>query len=506
MGLSTENFKTLLYRLAVGHFSYLPSHSFPTIARRIRQDFIDNIVETDVGKKLEIDALVVGCYRFTHTDLLSEAVTDAIAYIEAYGEGVSTTPIYNALLSLLGRLDRVDAAQDMFTRLAKSGKDMAGTFDVMLKSYAAAGRSAEAEKIYALISKQAKPSAQVELAMVGMYAQCGDIQRTNKHFNLISPSSSSSERSKAFAGLIQLYAVRGLPGDALESYRKMRVAGLNASPAVYEHLIRAQLSSGDIRTAVKWFHKKENVPEFRPSLGMFSALIEAYSKAGDIVSAWRTLAESVSVFKKQRLSRHRLSIPLAAFMPLTFDLRLSDGSLKHMDYLRDMMRHAQVGEEGYIISRLMTAALSKTVPDAELAVALFEEYTIKEGVATDSIIPGSAYASAIKAHGLQKDPKRSTELFTRVIDEYPLYTSELYSAVICAQTEPKVAKEIWAKMKLDNVTVSVDIFEHLLKLEPALAGSIALECDSYGAVPGPKHPLVKKALLDAGLPILSSRL
>lgn len=268
--LSHEYVHRFLKRLAIGHFMYLGEQAYSQVAVTVRNDYQKNS-----GEKFsdpELDALVIKCFKFSHPERVDEAIRLGISFLKTCPED-GKVKIYNAILNLLGNLDLIDAAKELFTRMMNAGIDLTGTFDAMCQAYAKNGQLEEAEKMYEMMKSQdLNPSLWSVLELLDGYALKGDITKANKYFSLIPAENYPLIRAKGYAGLIRVYSERGLPGDALKAYRRGRSEGINLPASCYEHLIRAHLQNKDITASVRWFYKKENVANFMPSMGMYAAL------------------------------------------------------------------------------------------------------------------------------------------------------------------------------------------------------------------------------------------
>ncbi|KAI8805460.1 hypothetical protein BJ742DRAFT_820495 [Cladochytrium replicatum] len=161
----------------------------------------------------------------------------------------------------------------------------------VIASYGRAGKLREARALFNAITPEAVDSPTLD-TMIHTYAKAGDIGLAEKYFNeyhyrQTSNKSFPKPSTEAWTGLIRAHSARGNLGEAGNLYRRMRMDGLPASERTLEYLILGHGNVKDIKGALRFFYKKENVLEFRPDAGMCAALVHAHTKVGDIIPAWR---------------------------------------------------------------------------------------------------------------------------------------------------------------------------------------------------------------------------
>lgn len=370
--------------------------------------------------------------------------------------------------------------------------------------YALNGHVTKAEALYIEWKSKKDISGNVKefyTRLIRGYALVGDLQNTRKYFSYFSPSDPIFYRVIAHSALIRCYSEKGLPGDAGMAYKTMRDEGLAASPQVYESLIRVCIMDGDIASANRWYRKAVGVATFRPSMGMFTALIETNLKAGESLVAWRCVTASMAAFKKARSKSSRVYIPFAMTQVLAADLRG-----KHIDYLRDRIRLAFVPmvHRGGLIAKMMHSALypSDSNGDVELALKLYGEYVADEGCVKEAEIPVMAHINAIKAYGMKGSIKEAVTIFNEMIDTDFVREGDAYNALLGAYAscnDKKGLMKLYQEMKGQGLKASVSTYEALLAgggIEQSV--EVAKEIDEAGIVADVSHPLVCATLSKHG--------
>ncbi|KAJ3119731.1 hypothetical protein HK101_007134, partial [Irineochytrium annulatum] len=74
---------------------------------------------------------------------------------------------------------------------------------------------------------------------------------------------------------IRVHAIRLMKGDAVMAFRRMRGCGVASTPEHLADLVRCHGALGELKGAVGFFYKNENVAGFKTSLDMRAALAEA---------------------------------------------------------------------------------------------------------------------------------------------------------------------------------------------------------------------------------------
>ncbi|KAJ1558139.1 hypothetical protein HK405_014340, partial [Cladochytrium tenue] len=112
------------------------------------------------------------------------------------------------------------------------------------------------------------------------------------------------------AAVVRAHAARLQPGDAVAAYRALRQAGLPGLPSVYVDLVRVHGRAGDVAAALKFYHKLDRLPGFRPAPDLVDALVEAFAINAELVSAWRALRDGFG--GSEPAARAYLLAPLAS--------------------------------------------------------------------------------------------------------------------------------------------------------------------------------------------------
>ncbi|KAI8912138.1 hypothetical protein BC831DRAFT_491355 [Entophlyctis helioformis] len=430
------------------------------------------------------------------------------------------------------------------------------TFCHLLDAYCNAGDLTSAETLSAQILSHGTPEQIAwarESLLIG-FSRLGNATKAQKYFDALSRFSNgavqtarakdikgaagvgkaqSIQTTAQFNALIRVSCERGLPGEVMRVYKTMRHEGVEANSETYALMIRAYGRSKNLTAASRLFYKKENVPGFVPSTDMQAALIEAYILAGESLLAWRVLADPATdpskqpalpshwtfgppqhLRNKQKRSSEAVSEQAAAaslFQRITLDMvapLAKDLSGKHIDYLRDRMRLANIPAEArsVVIAQLMRAALVDSpaygAQDTKLALDLYGEFTAEGGSARGTLVPVSAHAAAVEALGIAGRTDEAVALFERTLEDAAIageataaYTA-LFAGLAAAAGSPSTAEaavKYLALMQRDGVVADAMTLTHAArcfgsqdearsKLDGVLTGATA-----RGIVPDPSR-------------------
>eukprot|EP00842_Homolaphlyctis_polyrhiza_P006729 jgi/Hompol1/7057/HPOL_005170-RA len=526
--LSLQTYVALLTRIAATDV-YVGGASFGGIRGSALAQYAASIYADAAAaghKSEQLDLLLLRAARFVAVDdahitvrifraIAANKSASALASATASPESATSTStpkqssisiaVCNELIAALSMHGNVAACKALISRMLDVGiQAEVPTFCHLLEAYCRAGDLASAEGLYGQIAKHGTAD-QIHFAnerLLRYYSATGNITKSHKYFDLITRSarSSSAQHSKShhststYNSMIRAFTERGLPGDAISTYKKMRRDGIEADTDTYALLIRVFGRSKNLTAASRVFYKKENVPGFQPSSDMYAALIEAYVLSGSPLLAWRTLRDSLVPWKQKKSSLDEMRLPRdrtktvpasdegVPTIPRHFPVSLvtplaKDLAGKHMDYLADHFRLANLptATRGMIIARLMQAALVDDVfgaKDAALASALYAELTSPTGCARSTDVPPLANACAIEALGEQNASIDTiVALFERTLEDAVMtgQASEAFQSVFTAlsklsdkQAASQRALALASQMQTDGVQLTAPVLSSLV--------------------------------------------
>ncbi|KAJ3389011.1 hypothetical protein HDU84_009241 [Entophlyctis sp. JEL0112] len=172
---------------------------------------------------------------------------------------------------------------------------------------------AVAEELFAFVTT-ANPaflqSEAVYAAMASNYARNKNLSLATKYDAKTKDFTTKTGRQRgfsSFSALIEAHAALLQPGDADQTYRDMRLAGIRVPASVYTKLIRVHGLTGNMTKAVRYFTKRDDslapatvdindvktpVSRFQPTRDMHAALVMSYAVNGEILGAFRALGSA----------------------------------------------------------------------------------------------------------------------------------------------------------------------------------------------------------------------
>lgn len=473
-----------LWKMSAGHFGHVSGSKLVEMAQKCRKTWVATNEPCP-----EIDSLVLKSFRYTHSNRIPDAIFLANGFVSGRDEPHNGM-VMNSLLSILGSLGRPEAAKELYSRMKTKGLLNEDTQLALLEIYSSTGNLAIAQTLFDQMTSQNEKAI---LALMSGYAAAGQMTMVSKFVNMVPKDASKIVLSRAKTCLIQAYAERGLPGDALATYREMRDQGLTVDPKGYQFMIMSHLAQQNIRGALKWFYKKENVPGWKPSVGMYAALVKVYLSAGDSIAAWKTVKEALG-------SKPRVHVPSDLVRDLCLDLKG-----KPIDYLRDRIQLAGFSDrmKSAVFQKLMQVAVEEKQPD--LCVALYSEYHLTGGVAQDLFVPFRSHLSAMKAHGILGDMKSSESVFKVIMDEPQPPEADALDHLLDGYSLAKDKKKVQSIYSMINEKgmARVSSFESVLRVIPE--ESCAELLDNGAHTPeNILHPCSSKCLKDNGHSLLAS--
>ncbi|KAJ3071817.1 hypothetical protein HDU98_004750 [Podochytrium sp. JEL0797] len=155
-----------------------------------------------------------------------------------------------------------------------------------------------------LLNEITDPSERVYGHIAYAYALKKNLTMANKLVNDYESKTSNKRGINCFNALIKANCLLEQPGEADLLYRDLRLQGLSATAEIYTSLIRVHGHAGNVTKAVRYLTKRDESPNsntptslrptarFQPSRNMYAAVVEAHALKGEVLLAFRTLAEA----------------------------------------------------------------------------------------------------------------------------------------------------------------------------------------------------------------------
>ncbi|KAJ4965903.1 hypothetical protein NE237_017752 [Protea cynaroides] len=190
---------------------------------------------------------------------------------------------WTAMISGLVQNDRADEALKTFHWMLESrGMPSTATIASALAACAHLGSSSLGTSIHGYIIRQKiQVDTAAENSLLTMYAKCGLLAQSRAVFESIDDRDVVS-----WNAIVAGYAQNGYLDKALDHFNEMRGACQRPDPITVVSLLQACASVGALRQG-KWIHNFVIRNGVGPSISIDTALIDMYSKCGDIDAAQR---------------------------------------------------------------------------------------------------------------------------------------------------------------------------------------------------------------------------
>ncbi|KAI8808727.1 hypothetical protein BJ742DRAFT_807333 [Cladochytrium replicatum] len=405
--------------------SLAPIHASSALSRAIA--LVASQLEESLGQGQLADPLVNGEIRAQITRVFggSGQVAMAVRYAKHRSQrnkDEGSRLVLESINEILCGAGRGQVGDSLLSAMDKEDglRPTIEAYGNVIASYGRAGNLREARALFNAIAPEAVDSPTLD-TMIHTYAKAGDIGLADKYFNeyhyrQTTNKSFPKASTDAWTGMIRAHSVRGNLGEAGNLYRRMRMDGLAASERTLEYLILGHANAKDIRGALRFFYKKENVLDFRPDTGMCAALVHAHTMVGDVIPAWRLIIGQLD----DRIPPYPSTSPMPdtdgawndewVWLPakLVAPLALSHSGIQ-IDLFLEVLRwggldiNSDLPKLKAILTATMQALMNPSLapdaspgaqPDAKTALIIFkgfERFDRKE-------VPTEAYAEAIKAH------------------------------------------------------------------------------------------------------------
>ncbi|KAJ1536783.1 hypothetical protein HK096_007964 [Nowakowskiella sp. JEL0078] len=343
----------------------------------------------------------------------------------------SNSVAIESLTEVLANSGRIDVAISFYETLKSSNiTPSIETTAALIRAYGRHGQVEKAQKLFTdTNAKYSKTPVLLLDALSEVYGENGEIGFAQ---NLMMSSRNMHTRASVgvYTGLIGANAKRANVGGAIEAYRRMRLDGQPASHRTLEHLIRVHTLSNDTKSAIKYFYKKENVPEFTPDAGMCAALVEAHVASGNILQAWRVVKEMIKIRTPPIASSSAIRDADGTFAnewawipPNVVASLAKEHAGQDQRYLYDILRFAGFdgAQNQYETSAAVVAVIQSLVQqsahtnDQTLATHALTFFSAFEQL-PDEYVPIAAFVAAISANAKLSAPENAQRLFTRLVN------------------------------------------------------------------------------------------
>ncbi|KAG2244155.1 hypothetical protein Bca52824_094013 [Brassica carinata] len=237
-----------------------------------------------------------------------------------------TRPSQTTLTSILMACSRSSNLQHgkfvAETIFAKTQKDVAESWNVMISGYVGAGNWFKAIEVYdQMLSVGVKPDAvtftsvlpacsQLALlekgkrihlsinesgletdellmgALLDMYSKCGDVKEASRIFK-----SMPEKDVVSWTVMISAYGSHGQPREALHHFDEMQKFGVNPDSVTFLAILSACGHAGFIDEGVKLFNEMRSKYGIKPSVEHYSCLIDILGRAGRLLDAYDILKQ-----------------------------------------------------------------------------------------------------------------------------------------------------------------------------------------------------------------------
>ncbi|KAI9017647.1 hypothetical protein BC832DRAFT_545305 [Gaertneriomyces semiglobifer] len=409
-------------------------------SKTLVDDVLRDIRTLQLKTSPEVNAAIVTA--LAHTSSVEAAVRFAKTLESLSG------PVLDALVSVLALNGRPSAA----LRLISRGSPSEQHFAVVIEGFAQIGAMNDAMRVYGdMTTAGYTATPAVLVSLINACAALGKVTSATKYFNELSRRN-LPQTSDAWTALLRVHAVRGILSEAISTYRRMRSAGVEASPQTFAYLIEAHGKAKDLAGAVRFFYKKENVRGFRQSADMFRALVDAYVTAEQPELAWRVVGHMVKTLGSDYSSSTVRSLA-------------KDLVGKHPSYVEDMLRTSDVSadEAALLASRIMEALVESS--EMSTAVALYNllpEAGIRLAVSTKEL--------AILAMGSSGDVAGAQSAFEMI--STPTEKAYVNLMTVHASKGDKAATmDVFEKMRSAGFVATGAAYSQLFKVLGVAAGN-----------------------------------
>jgi pentatricopeptide repeat protein len=238
---------------------------------------------------------------------------DVHSYIIKNGMGLNL-PVANTLMNMYAKCGSVDEARLVFSQIP--AKDIV-SWNTMIGGYAQNSLPNEALELFLDMQKQLKPDditmacvlpacaglaaldkgreihghilrrgyfsdLHVVCALVDMYAKCGLLVLAQLLFDMI-PKKDLISWTVMIAG----YGMHGFGNEAISTFKKMRIAGIEPDESSFAAILNACSHSGLLNEGWKFFNSMRNECGIEPKLDHYSCMVDLLARTGNLSKAYK---------------------------------------------------------------------------------------------------------------------------------------------------------------------------------------------------------------------------
>lgn len=238
---------------------------------------------------------------------------DVHSYIIKNGMG-SSLPVANALMNMYAKCGSMEEARLVFSQII--AKDIV-SWNTMIGGYSQNSLPNEALEIFLDMQKQLKPDditmacvlpacvglgaldkgreihghilrrgyfsdLHVACALVDMYAKCGLLVLAQLLFDMI-PKKDMISWTVMIAG----YGMHGFGNEAISTFKKMRLAGIEPDESSFAAILNACSHSGILHEGWRFFNFMRNECGIEPKLEHYACMVDLLSRAGNLPKAYK---------------------------------------------------------------------------------------------------------------------------------------------------------------------------------------------------------------------------
>ncbi|XP_043721246.1 putative pentatricopeptide repeat-containing protein At5g37570 [Telopea speciosissima] len=181
---------------------------------------------------------------------------------------------WTAMISGYTKVGMMEDARQLFDVM---GERNVVSWTTMVAGYANAGDIGAAKELF---DQMPEKNSITWTAMIAGYGKCGDVVGARRVFDEM-----AMRDSACWAAMIACYAQNGCSSEAIETYKRMKMANVKASEVAMVGVISActQLGDGDMASSIA---DDMNEGSCNRTLVVSNALIHMHAKCGSIGQAW----------------------------------------------------------------------------------------------------------------------------------------------------------------------------------------------------------------------------
>ncbi|KAL5220240.1 hypothetical protein ABZP36_024953 [Zizania latifolia] len=153
----------------------------------------------------------------------------------------------------------------------------------VLPLYAFLGKNAEAGRIWKVCEANGARSDEC-MSAIEAFGKLGDVEKAEEIFENMFKSWKKPS-SKHYNAMLRAYARKNLFDKGKELAKRMSDDGCRIGPFTLDSLVKLHVDAGEVEKADSMLHKLARSNKFKPMYSTYLALLDSYSKKGDIHNA-----------------------------------------------------------------------------------------------------------------------------------------------------------------------------------------------------------------------------